>query len=240
MMKLHVILKKEEIREEEIDQQKIAIVYDVLFATTTITACLEAGALAVRPVLHEQEASAYYETICPEDYIIAGESEGAVIDGFLFPAPKALQQHVKGKRVILSTTNGTVAIRRVAQAKAVYAASIRNTSAVIDKVLAYYEGETIIIVCAGSMNQLNLEDFYAAGYFVSQFSERMPKMALSDSAIAAKYLYEGYCDESKQVLAASRVGAKMIEAGFVEELEFTSEQDCTSVVPRFVAGQLIE
>ena len=238
-MNIHVLLKKEEIREAEMNHHKIAVVYDVLFATTTIGACLEAGALSVRPVLHEQEARAYYETIDPAVYEMAGESEGHLMEAFLMPTPSALSECVQGKHVILSTTNGTVAIRRLAQAKDVYAASLRNTPAVVETILNQYEGETIVVVCAGSANQFNMEDFYGVGYFVSIMSEKVPEVVLSDSAIAAKLLYEQYAQEATTILCSSRVGRAVVAEGYVDEIQFSSEKNCTAIVPRFVAGKLV-
>lgn len=240
-LNIQLILKKEDIVESEIDHEKIAVVFDVLFATTTITSCLAAGAKAVIPVLDAEEARKRYQTVDQQLFCVAGEYNGDLIEGFLTPAPYALSEQVKGRKVILSTTNGTVAIRSVANAKQVYAASLLNTEAVVQQVIQDYEGETIIIVCAGSVNRFNLEDFYGAGYFISTLLKAYENetVELSDSAQAAAIFYDKSVNEAKEMLFASRVGKQLNEVGYEEEVAFSSQKGTVAVVPRLVNGELI-
>lgn len=51
-----------------------------------------------------------------EIYLLVGEYGGETIKGFLPPNPLFLQEKVKGKTVILSSTNETVAINKSANA----------------------------------------------------------------------------------------------------------------------------
>src|SRR5699024_3070954 len=129
MMKIHLLWKKEEINESRISDDKIAVVFDVLLATSTIASCLASGAKRVIPVLNEAEALEKSKTLHygqADDVLLAGESDGVTIDGFVDPVPAVLNEQVPGKTVILSTTNGTVAIRKAAMAKKVYTASLLN------------------------------------------------------------------------------------------------------------------
>ena len=57
-------------------------------------------------------------------------------------------------------------------------------------ILAVHPRETVLIVCAGSANNFNFEDFCGAGAFVERFAERLgPAADLSDAARAALALY---------------------------------------------------
>ncbi len=113
--KLHVILQKEAIVPELIDKDKVAVVFDVLLATTTIATLLHHGAKKIIPVMDGEEALKVAASFEKSTTIIAGESEGLTIEGFVDPLPTLLKDVAKGKTIILSTTNGTVAIRHVCE-----------------------------------------------------------------------------------------------------------------------------
>ena len=46
MRKIHLLLKKEEIDEQKISENKVAVIFDILLATSTIAAALEFGSKA--------------------------------------------------------------------------------------------------------------------------------------------------------------------------------------------------
>src|SRR5690625_5794431 len=108
------------------NEEKIAFIFDVLLATSSITTCLAYGVKNVIPVLDGAEALQEAKKFRLEEICLVGEYNGITIDGFLDPMPLGLQEQVNGKTVVLSTTNGTVAIRKSASAKEVYIASLLN------------------------------------------------------------------------------------------------------------------
>jgi 2-phosphosulfolactate phosphatase len=118
--KVHVVLKKEELIEEKLEG-KIAVVFDILLATSTITTVLHEGAKAVIPVMDGKEALHTASAFSKEEIVLVGEYQGKTIEGFLDPNPSSLKESIPDKTVILSTTNGTVAIRKASEAKKVYA-----------------------------------------------------------------------------------------------------------------------
>src|SRR6478752_738165 len=119
--KVHVILKKEELLAKKLEG-KTVVIFDVLLATSTIAAALQQGAIEVIPVKNEEEALKKAETYKPDEIALVGEYRGKTIEGFFDPNPSTLKEHVQNKAVILSTTNGTVAIHNAEKAKHVYAA----------------------------------------------------------------------------------------------------------------------
>lgn len=237
-MKVHLLMKKEEIDHAQMDEQKIAIVFDVLLATSTITACFDFGATQVLPVMNEQEALQKAKNFAKDEVVLVGEYNGVTIDGFLDPAPLTLKKHVAGKIVILSTTNGTVAIRKSAGAKEVYVASILNGEIISSQVAEKHTEETIMVVCSGSKNRFCLEDFYGAGYFISQLvSGGDDSIDLTDSARTAMLFYENTKDQD--ILRQSRVGKKLETYGFKKELDFINQEGVSPVVPRLMEGKMV-
>src|SRR5699024_8904822 len=106
MMKINLLIKKEDIDHEKVDDSKIAVVFDILLATTTITASLDGGADYVIPVLDEHEARLEQKKYNSGETCLVGESGGVVIDGFMNPVPSLLCPHVAGKKGILSSLSG--------------------------------------------------------------------------------------------------------------------------------------
>src|SRR5690625_5028500 len=184
------------------NEDKLAVVFDVLLATSTIAACLSYGAKRVIPVLDKAGAMTESMNFAKEDVCLVGEYDGKTIDGFLDPTPLSLQENVAGKTVVLSTTNGTVAIRNAASAKKVYIASLLNGAAVARRVMETFADETIVLICSGSKNQFCIEDFYGAGYFLEQLMNGYAhtEVNLTDSARAAYLFYKNMTDSPSNVL----------------------------------------
>jgi 2-phosphosulfolactate phosphatase len=236
MQKIHLILRKEEIDEQKMKDNKIAIVLDVLMATSMITAAISFSAKTVIPVLNDSEAREVALSLPKDSYELVGEHEGLTIEGFLPPVPLMIKEKMVGKTVVLSTTNGTVAIRRSAAAKKVYIGSLLNGSAVAEYVSKHHSSDTIVLICSGSSGHFSLEDFYGAGYILRYLLENgFAKEGLSDSAKAALLFYERYSQqkEGKEILKLSQVGQMLTAYGFEREIDYVSQQGIASVVPLF-------
>ena len=127
MVKIQLLIRKEDISAEKIAEgEKIAIVLDVLLATTTIVSALKEGAKEVIPVQTPDEAIRVSKSYKNDEMLMAGEVNAGPIEGFIYPSPSEIKREIKGKALILSTTNGTVALRMAADAKRVYIASLLN------------------------------------------------------------------------------------------------------------------
>ncbi len=236
--KIHVLVKKEELDTVRAPG-KVAIVLDVLFATSTIATALAHGASDVVPALDEVSARHFAKHQEAGSFVLSGELYAETLPGFAPPTPLALAAHgVADKRVIYSTTNGTVALRASAEAEDVYAAALVNGRAVIEHVLATHPGKTLLIVCSGSMGNFNLEDFYGAGYLVDLLAERLGEQSdFSDAARAARALFRS-ADPVPRLLDC-RVGRMMVARGLREELEFAAQLSSLDVVPRRDGERLV-
>ena len=236
-MKLHVLVKKEELDGQRLPG-KVVVILDVLFATTSIAAALAHGATEVIPTLDGDAARAVAAGLRPGSFVLAGESGAETLPGFANPTPLALLDlPLAGKALVYSTTNGTVAIHKAAGAARVYAAALSNGAAVAEWVASRAEGETVLVVCSGSVDAFNLEDFYGAGHLVSLLSRIRPGWELSDAARAARMLHDGA--DATACLSASRVGRMMRERGLTQEVEWAARKDHLAVVPELRGGRLV-
>jgi 2-phosphosulfolactate phosphatase len=235
--KIHVLTKREELDTVRV-AGKVVVVLDILFATTTMVAALAHGATEVLPVLDETAARAKAKTFDADTYVLSGELNADTLAGFAHPAPVALLEHgVEGKALIYSTTNGTVCMTQAVGAARVYCGALLNARRLVEHILAEHPRETVLIICSGSANNFNLEDFCGAGAFVERFAERLGGAAdLSDAAQAALAVYRQL--KLPQALLECRVGRMMQRRGLAREVEFACRLDAFPVVPALEDGRL--
>lgn len=229
--KIHVLGRKEELDTVRLPG-KVVIVLDILFATTTITAAMGHGAARVIPTMNGDAARAESTHHAAGSYVLAGELHANTLDGFAAPSPLALLDHgVRDKTVILSTTNGTIALNEAAVAQDVYAGSMLNAGALVDHVLSKHADRTIVIVCSGSMGNFNLEDYFGAGCFVDLFARALGERAdLSDAARVSRVLFRG--GDPYETLIDCRVGRMMSERGLEHEVRYATRISSLDVIPR--------
>ena len=236
-MKVHVLLKKEELDGERLTG-KVVVVLDVLFATSSIVAALAAGARSVVPALDRESCLAAAKGEAEGSYILSGELNAQTLEGFTAPTPLALAaQPIRGRTLFYATTNGTVALHKAAEAEHVYAAALLNGRAVVERLIAEHAGATVLVVCSGSIDNFNLEDFYGAGHLVSTLVQRAGSaVELSDAARAASLLHDR--TDALECLASSRVGRMMQARGAVHEVEYCARANVFEVVPKLFDGRL--
>jgi 2-phosphosulfolactate phosphatase len=236
--RLHVLFRKEDLDDMRLEG-KVVVVLDVLFATTTIVAALHGGATEVIPTLDEWGARAQAAELPEDSFVASGELYAETIPGFASPTPLALTGHgVRGKTLIYSTTNGTVALQRSAAAAHVYAGALVNGRAVVEHVVAHHPGETVLLLCSGSAGAVNLEDVVGAGYLVDLFARHLTgEHDLSDAALTARHAY--LAGDPLDALLRSRVGRMMRERRLVHEVEYAARRSEIDVVPRMQGGRLV-
>jgi 2-phosphosulfolactate phosphatase len=235
--RIHVLTKKEELDHVRVPG-KVVVVLDILFATTTMVTALAHGATEVLPVLDEAAARACGQGLAAGSCVLAGELYAETIPGFAHPAPLSLLEHgIRGKALVYCTTNGTVALAQCQGAARVYCGALLNARAVVEHVLAVHAHETVLVVCAGSGNNFNFEDFYGAGYFIERFAQALGGGAdFSDAAKAAQIVYR--TARAPEALLDCRVGRMMVSKGLAREVEFACRLDAFPVIPVLEQGRL--
>lgn len=235
--KVHVLFRRQDLDMVKLDG-KVAVVLDVLFATSTMIAALADGASQVIPTLNEGHAREQAKALRDGSYVLSGELFAETISGFAPPTPMALMAHdLADKTVVYATTNGTIALNESAAAAHVYAGALLNARAVVQHLARYHRDRTILMVCSGSMGNPNLEDMYGAGYFVDLIAEELGEGCdFSDSAWAARALYRS--EPAEPLLLRSRVGQLMQERDLTEEVQFAARLSVMDVVPKLIDGRL--
>ena len=146
--------------------RKIVVVIDILRATSTMTVAMENGARAIYPVRDIETA---YRA--GTSFVKAGERNGEKVVGFdLGNSPREFLPDIVGNRdIVMTTTNGTLAISMSEHAQEILIASYRN----IDATLNYLNNskEDIVLFCSGWKDLVNVEDTLFAGELAYRLQE---------------------------------------------------------------------
>ena len=149
----------------------VAVVIDVLRATTTIAYALEAGAREVIPCLEVDEARAMADNLPKGEAVLGGERGGVAIPGFdLANSPEQFTpQRVAGKTVIFTTTNGTAAMVHARRAARILAGAFVNVTAVAGQLAGC---EQIHLICAGTRGRYGADDILLAGMLAERLRQQ--------------------------------------------------------------------
>src|SRR5262245_55498600 len=125
----------------------VAVAIDVLRATTTVIHALAAGCTCVRPCAEVEEARALAGGMRAGRVLLGGERGGVAPTGFdLGNSPREYTAKVcRGTTLVLTTTNGTKALLRAAEAERALVAGFANYSAVCEQLRQ--DTRPIHIVC---------------------------------------------------------------------------------------------
>jgi 2-phosphosulfolactate phosphatase len=218
------------------------VVIDVLRASTTICQALSSGAREVVPFLEVEDAIAAWARGDRSEIVLGGERRGKRIDGFdLGNSPSEYTPAaVRGRRVFITTTNGTRALRHVHLARRVLVGAFVNLSAVA---LALKDEPRVDILCAGTDGSETREDILAAGALVSRLVERSPRRSQkSDGAESAQREWEHVLSvaatngrsASEQLAIEFRQapgGRNLLEIGLDRDLVDCAQIDRLNLVP---------
>ncbi len=170
------------------------IVFDVLRATTTMLTALNNGAEAIVPVAEIAEAIAWLQR--KPDVLLAGERNGVRItaaqsggvDFDLGNSPREMTaERVRGRTLVMTTTNGTRALQACRGAQHTVIASFAN----LGPVMRWIDGtqpQELLLVCSGTGEQAAYEDVLAAGALCGLLAKKISSELLSDSALMAREL----------------------------------------------------
>jgi 2-phosphosulfolactate phosphatase len=163
----------------------VAVVIDVLRATTMIVHALVAGCTEVIPVSEVEEARQIAAALPVGSALLAGERQGVPIDGFnLGNSPdECTPARCRGKTMVITTTNGTRALLACRNAERVFLGSFVNFAATWRRLIV--ESKPIHFVCAGTDGRISYEDTLAAGAFAKQLRDQGRALGNDEAEIAA-------------------------------------------------------
>jgi 2-phosphosulfolactate phosphatase len=208
----------------------LAVVIDVLRATTTIVNALAAGCTAIRPCAEVEEARELAGSMRAGRVLLGGERGGVALEGFdLGNSPREYTAKIcRGNTLVLTTTNGTRALLRAAEADRTLVAGFVNYSAVCEQLRL--DARPVHIICAGCEGDITLEDTLLAGAFVDFLCEGC-EVQLNDSARLAWDCFENHGRVLLGALELSRGGANLRQLGYDEDIRAAAQVDQFHLVP---------
>lgn len=219
-----------------IDMPDCAIAVDVLRATTTMATVLAAGGEAVQVFSDLEQLIQVSENWQPEKRLRAGERGGAKVAGFdLGNSPlECTPERVQGRRLFISTTNGTRALQRIQNAPTVLASALINRAAVVQYVLKN-QPETVWIVGSGWEGSFSLEDTVCAGAIAHSLLQQtnlpLEELAGNDEVIAAIALYSQWQDKLLELFYQASHGKRLLRLDCHEDLKYCAQIDILNVIP---------
>jgi 2-phosphosulfolactate phosphatase len=264
-MNLTVISTRKEILTLQ-ENYEAAVVLDILRATTTITTALAHGCQGVMPVTEVEEAR---EIASHNDQVLLGGERSAVkLPGFNFGnSPLEYRtETIKGKTVVLTTTNGTGTIKLAAEkAKVLLIGCMLNAKAVAEKLTGF---NSVLIACAGTKGNFSLDDTLAAGYIIKELlalkggtdyngkrlaakrnqtallydnetpvnEESLNDVVINDIGVAAYRCALHYGDDTLTAIYDSLHGQKLAQMGMVDDLTYCAQLNITDIVPYYKDG----
>jgi 2-phosphosulfolactate phosphatase len=197
---------------------------------------LAAGGEAVQVFSDLDQLMAVSEQWPAEKRLRAGERGGAKVAGFeLGNSPlDCTAELVQGRRLFISTTNGTRALQRIQQAPIVLAAALINRSAVV-KFLLEKQPETIWIVGSGWEGSFSLEDTVCAGAIAhsiwQQTDSSLEEIAGNDEVTSAIALYSQWQNDLLGLFHQASHGKRLLRLECLEDLKYCSQTDILDVLP---------
>jgi 2-phosphosulfolactate phosphatase len=235
-MKVDVLFTPTGLAAAEV-QGRTVFVIDILRATTSLCAALSHGAKAIIPAGSTEEALRLAQTIGSTDVLLAGEKNCVRIPGFhLGNSPLEMTEAaVRGKTLIVTTSNGSRALLACQGAASVFLAAAVNLTAAAERAReAVQADQPVLIVCAGREGAFSLDDAYCAGRLAAAiFGSTRPRPALNDAGLASLDLVRRYGYRWGRPLAYSRAGRELIRLGFRADVREAGRMDAYPVLPHF-------
>ena len=212
---------------------KAVVVVDVFRATSCMVTAFAHGAVEIIPVEDVDVCASHRE----QGYLISAERNGVTPAGFDFDnSPFSYQvDRVKGAKICVTTTNGTVALRRSVQAAHVYVGAFLNISTVV-RALKAWSGDAIV-VCAGWKGKPNLEDTLFAGALID---ELVGQYSVADDA--ALMAWKQYNLASSDLITAVKHSShvkRLLGLGIEKDITFCLERDRYEVLPHLQGDKLV-
>ncbi len=212
----------------------IVVVIDIFRATSSICYGIENGAESIIPVATIEACESYRHS----DFLLAAERNGEVVDGFDFGnSPFSYtEEKVRGKTIVLTTTNGTHAINMSRGANKIVIGSFLNLASLCDWLKT--QPNDILLLCSGWKDKVNLEDTLFAGGVVHCLREE--NYALDDAGIASEDLYIMAKDDLNTYLKKTSHSERLKKLGIEEDIKFCLNLNITKGIPVLDGDRLIK
>jgi 2-phosphosulfolactate phosphatase len=224
-MNVDVVLLPRDLSPDLIEGRSCAV-FDVLRATSTMTAALAAGVEEIRLFDSIESArSAAKEQLRP--HLLCGEQACLRPPGFdLGNSPGQFDSSHRARTLLMATTNGTRALLAARKAAIVLPAALINRSAVVS--ILRSEKRDVTLLCAGTGGKLAMEDVLGAGSVIDALGDA--GSCASDTARMALQLFRGMQTNLPQALRQTQGGKNILAAGLDADIDFAARIDSFDAV----------
>jgi len=211
------------------NNNSVVVVIDVFRATSAICTAINLGVKNIIPVAELEEAINYKKN----GFIVAAERDGLVVDGFdMGNSPFSyMDEALINQQIVLTTTNGTQALKAAKDAYKVVIGAFVNFSALTNFLIE--ENKNVIFLCAGWKNKYNLEDSLFAGAIAQELIDSQNFETDCDATISSLALYNIAKKDLNQFLSVSSHRNRLANLNLEKDIEFCLTKDLAPVVPIF-------
>lgn len=216
--------------------EAIVVVIDILRATTTMCVAFDNEVELMVPVEHKDECETYRE----QGFLIAGERSGEKLEGFDFGnSPFSYtRKAVEGKRIAITTTNGTKAIKAAQErnAKAIVVGSFCNIDILTRWLIQ--QNENVCLLCAGWRDNVTLEDTIFAGAVARRLRNHFRRF--QDTCLVAETLFNSANIRKRYFFRNSSHYRRLIHLELQEEVKYAFRRDAHPVIPMMIGDALYD
>ncbi|MCC6722090.1 MAG: 2-phosphosulfolactate phosphatase [Bacteroidia bacterium] len=209
---------------------KTVVVIDILRATSTICTGLNTGVEHFLAVSQPTEAIEAQK----KGYIAAAERNAVKPEGFLLGnSPfEYLNKDILGKKIAITTTNGTRCISLSNNAYEIIIGSFLNLNAVAKYCIN--SKRDVVAFCAGWKDKFNLEDTLFAGALANKLAGKIEINC--DSTIAAIDLYKSAENNLFKYLKKASHAKRFEKLGIKNDMKFCLQMSIYDIVPKVENG----
>jgi len=216
------------------------VMIDLFRASSTIVTAIANRAKEIIPCESIEKAARIYGNMSKENRLLGGERNNTKPDGFdLGNSPLEYTAEIlTGKTLVYATTNGTKIFEKGKYSLKRYIGSFLNFTSVVNKLVEEENKEKIVFFCAGSNGNFSFEDFYCAGAFIYELSERLyfEKINYTDTAKAAKLIYTA--NKDLEILKDTIHGNTLIGMGLENDINECISKDKYNFVPEIIGTSI--
>jgi 2-phosphosulfolactate phosphatase len=224
--------------------EAVCVVFDVLRATSSMLTGLANGASKIFPAREISDALDLRRA--HPGALLAGEREGVRIlraqtgsvDFDLGNSPREFtRERVAGREIIMTTTNGTRALRACRGARRVLAGGFLNLRALAN---AVQNDMRLLVVCAGTFEEAAYEDAVAAGALCDLVWKQFEGRTISDSAQIARQIgLEAKTDIDSSMKRSRNARRLLANPELREDVAFCLRRDALDILAE-LRGDAIE
>lgn len=216
----------------------VVVIIDVLRATSTIATVLHNGAKCIIPVDSVAECIRIGKQI---EGITAGERDGQIAEGLSYgnsplEYPPAF---VKGKTLVLTTTNGTKLLHMALDkgAKKIITGSFGNLTAVCNYLIE--QKRHVILGCAAWKDRANIEDTLFAGAVINRIKDHFEINC--DGSQIAETMYLDAKEDLFEFLKNKNASHyhRLTNFGLEKDIRYCLTEDAANVLCVYEGGKLI-